>query len=182
MLPNEMIAAAITRERTHAGLSLSALAARAGIAKSTLSQLESGKGNPSIETLWSLASALDIPFSCLFETPARAVTLIRAGEGAMLASDQANIAATLLSASGTAERRDLYRMELEPGPARQSCGHPAGNREHAVVCSGRARLGPDGSTADLDPGDYYAYPADVPHSYTALAPGTVVLLVMESRR
>ena len=91
-----MIAAAITRERTRAGLSLSALATRAGIAKSTLSQLESAKGNPSIETLWSLATAMDVPFSCLFETPKRATRLIRASEGTALPSYQANVAATLV--------------------------------------------------------------------------------------
>ena len=50
MNPTELIASAIGRERERAGLSLSALAAKAGLAKSTLSQLEAGKGNPSIET------------------------------------------------------------------------------------------------------------------------------------
>ena len=45
-------------ERERAGMSLAELA-RAGLAKSTLSQLESGTGNPSLETLWALAMALD---------------------------------------------------------------------------------------------------------------------------
>ncbi|QCG67573.2 MULTISPECIES: helix-turn-helix domain-containing protein [Pseudomonas] len=44
---------------TASGLSLTELAKRAGVAKSTLSQLESGIGNPSIETLWSLLNAGD---------------------------------------------------------------------------------------------------------------------------
>lgn len=39
-LPLDWIAAALRRERTRTGLSLSELAKRAGIAKSTLSQLE----------------------------------------------------------------------------------------------------------------------------------------------
>jgi transcriptional regulator with XRE-family HTH domain len=53
-----------------AGLSLTELARRAGIAKSTLSQLESGAGNPSVETLWALAVALGVPFSRLVDLPA----------------------------------------------------------------------------------------------------------------
>ena len=40
--PNAMIGAALTRERLASGKSLSGLAAEAGIAKSTLSQLEAG--------------------------------------------------------------------------------------------------------------------------------------------
>ena len=70
MDPREIIAAALRRERDRAGLSLSELAKRAGIAKSTLSQLESGAGNPSVETLWALSVALDVPFARLIE-PAR---------------------------------------------------------------------------------------------------------------
>jgi len=67
MTPTAIIAAAIRRERELAQISLSALAAKAGLAKSTLSQLEGGKGNPNVETLWALATALGIPFSSLFE-------------------------------------------------------------------------------------------------------------------
>src|SRR5690242_11606233 len=56
--PLAAIAAALRRERARAGLSLTELARRAGVAKSTLSQLESGLGNPSVETLWALGVAL----------------------------------------------------------------------------------------------------------------------------
>ena len=45
--PIDRIAASIRRERERTGLSLSELARSAGVAKSTLSQLESGSGNPS---------------------------------------------------------------------------------------------------------------------------------------
>ena len=61
--PLDRIAASIRTERERAGLSLSELARNAGIAKSTLSQLESGAGNPSLETLWALSVALEVPFS-----------------------------------------------------------------------------------------------------------------------
>ncbi len=43
----DLLALSIKRERQAAGLSLTELAKRAGVAKSTLSQLESGIGNPS---------------------------------------------------------------------------------------------------------------------------------------
>ena len=61
--PISVIAKSLTRERSRTGLSLAEVARRAGIAKSTLSQLESGNGNPSLETLWALCVALDIPFA-----------------------------------------------------------------------------------------------------------------------
>ena len=49
-----LVSLSLRRERARAALSLTELARRAGIAKSTLSQLENGTGNPSIETLWAL--------------------------------------------------------------------------------------------------------------------------------
>ena len=67
--PIELIAAALRRERRRTGLSLTEVARRAGIAKSTLSQLESGTGNPSLETLWAICVALDAPFSRLLDPP-----------------------------------------------------------------------------------------------------------------
>lgn len=47
--PISVIAKSTVRERLRTGLSLAEIARRAGIAKSTLSQLESGNGNPSLK-------------------------------------------------------------------------------------------------------------------------------------
>ena len=46
--PIEQIAATLSAERQRSGLSMAETARRASIAKSTLSQLENGVGNPSI--------------------------------------------------------------------------------------------------------------------------------------
>ena len=79
--PISLIAKSLVRERLRTGLSLAEIARRAGIAKSTLSQLESGNGNPSLETLWSLCVALDIPFARLLEPQLPTTQVIRRGEG-----------------------------------------------------------------------------------------------------
>lgn len=47
------------------GVSLSALAARAGIGKGTLSELETGQRNPTLETLYALAAPLRVPLAVL---------------------------------------------------------------------------------------------------------------------
>lgn len=177
--PLATIAGAVRRERERAGLSLAELARRAGIAKSTLSQLEAGAGNPSVETLWSLGVALGIPFSRLVEPPAPAVRVIRAGEGPRVRSEQANFTGTLLSAGPPHTRRDLYLVELEPGVGRDARPHSPGSVEHVVVTAGRMRTGPLSDPVELAPGDYVTFAGDVPHRYEALVPGTVAVLVME---
>lgn len=179
--PLAVIAAAVRRERERAGLSLTELARRAGIAKSTLSQLEAGTGNPSVETLWALGVALDVPFSRLVGQPAPAVRVLRAGQGPRVRSERADLTATLLSASPPHARRDLYLLELEPGAVRDAEAHLPGSVEHLIVATGRMRAGPTTDPVELGPGDYACFAGDVPHRYEALEPGTVAVLVMEHR-
>ncbi|GAA2824195.1 helix-turn-helix domain-containing protein [Crossiella cryophila] len=177
--PLRTIAANLRRERDRTGLTLTELAKRAGIAKSTLSQLESASGNPSVETLWALGVALGVPFSRLVEPPVAQVRVIRAGEGPGVTSEQAAFVGTLLSACPPGARRDIYVITMEPGQARLADPHIPGSIEHAVVSSGRLRCGPAESSVELEVGDYAAFPGDAPHVYEALAAGTSFVLVME---
>jgi transcriptional regulator with XRE-family HTH domain len=174
-----LIAASIRRERDRAGLSLTELARRAGIAKSTLSQLESGVGNPSVETLWALGVALGVPFSRLVDLPRPAVRVIRAGEGPVTYAERASYAATLLASCPPNARRDIYRIEVQPGEPRLSEPHNPGTAEHVVLSTGRGLVGPAGEPADLGPGDYITYPGDAPHIFKALEPDTTAVMIME---
>ncbi|MCX5045781.1 helix-turn-helix domain-containing protein [Aldersonia sp. NBC_00410] len=177
--PVDVIAASLRRERERAGLSLTELARRAGIAKSTLSQLESGAGNPSVETLWALCVALGVQFAQLLDPPRPRVQVIRADEGAAIASERADYRATLVSASPPGARRDVYRIAAEPGPGRESAPHMPGVVEHVVLSAGRALAGLIEAPIELAPGDYVAYPGDLPHIFQALEPGTRAVLISE---
>ena len=137
--PISVIAKSLTRERSRTGLSLAEVARRAGIAKSTLSQLESGNGNPSLETLWALCVALDIPFARLLEPQANQTQVIRRGEGTKVVAEQANYQAILLAACPPGARRDIYLLLTQPGADRISHPHPPGSVEHIIITQGRAR-------------------------------------------
>ena len=177
--PLATIAASLQRERRRTGLSLAEVARRAGVAKSTLSQLESGTGNPSVETLWALSVALDVPFSRLVEPSRPRVQVIRAGEGPAVPSEQADYAATLLASSPPNARRDIYVVSAQPGTVRTAEPHQPGVVEHVVLSTGRARAGLADEPVELSPGDYVAYPGDAPHVFEALEPDTVAVLVSE---
>jgi transcriptional regulator with XRE-family HTH domain len=177
--PLSVIAASLRRERERHGISLTELARRAGIAKSTLSQLEAGAGNPSVETLWALAVVLDVPFSRLVEPPGTPVHVLRAGEGVVVRSEQAPFTGTLLAACPPGARRDLHVITGEPGAARKAEAHIPGTTEHMIVTAGRWRTGPAGEEVELGPGDYARFPGDRLHTYEALSPGSAAVLVME---
>lgn len=180
--PLDVIAASLRTERRRAGLSLGEVARRAGIAKSTLSQLESGAGNPSVETLWALSTTLDVPIAELVQPQRAPVQLIRAGEGPAVASDRADYVATLLSASPPSARRDIFLITAQPGNARDSEPHMAGVVEHVIIGTGRAEVGPADEPVELGPGDYLSYPGDVSHVFRALDPDTSAVLISEHTR
>lgn len=175
------IATALRREREGAGLSVSELARRAGVSKATVSQLEAGSGNPSVETLWALGTALGVPFSVFVQDDTPPLTLVRAGDARRVLSASAPYAASLLSASPPHARRDLYLIQAEPGGAKPSVPHARGTIEHVVLISGRAAVGPLDEPVILEPGDYLTYSGDAPHVFEALAPATSAVLISELR-
>lgn len=179
--PLATIATAIRRERERLGISSAELARRAGIAKSTLSQLEAGTGNPSVETLWAIAVVAEVPFSTLVEPPSPPVRVVRAGERPALRSESSPFTSALLSACPPGARRDVHMVTSEPGEARASDAHSPGTVEHMIVGSGRWNAGPAGEEVDLDPGDYVTFPADRPHAYRALTADASAVLIMEYR-
>ncbi|SPL71392.1 helix-turn-helix domain-containing protein [Acinetobacter stercoris] len=178
-LPIEIVAKGLQRERLKAGLSLAEVARRAGIAKSTLSQLESAQGNPSLETLWSLCVALNIPFAQLMESNVSKTQVIRFGEGPSVTSEIAHYKAVLLATCPPGARRDVYILTTELGEPRISKPHPIGSVEHIIIMQGKARVGLIANPVELETGDYICYPADQEHIFEALLPDTRAILISE---
>lgn len=175
------IAQVLRRERDRAALSVSELARRAQVSKATVSQLESGAGNPSVETLWAIATALGVPFSVFVDDPREGPQLVRAADHPGIRSTESPYEALLLAAGAPQARSDLYLLRAEPGAPRRSLPHSPGTTEHVVLVTGRALVGPADGAFELLPGDYLRYAGDAPHIFEALTPGTTAVLVSEVR-
>lgn len=173
------VAGNVRRHRERRRLSLSELAALAGVGKSTLSQIESGRANPSMETLWAIATALGVPFGDLVSPGAPEVRVLRAGEGVRVDSAGADFLVRLLASTGRRGACEVYAIESSPGEARTADPHPAGVLEHLLVTAGAMEAGPRDGPVTLGPGDLATFPGDVPHAYRALEPGTRAVLVMD---
>ena len=65
--PGIAVGARIRALRTERGLSLSSLASEAGIGKGSLSELETGRRNPTLDTLYALAGPLGVPLASLVD-------------------------------------------------------------------------------------------------------------------
>jgi transcriptional regulator with XRE-family HTH domain len=164
--------------RGQAGMTLADLATAAGLGKSTLAQLESGKGNPSVETLWAIAAALQVPFARIVEESRPSMRVVRAMDvPPMHSAETPGWAGRLLAASHGRGTFDLYALDLAAGSTRHADPHHAGVVEHLVVVVGRLRVGPLTGPVLLEAGDLVTFGADVPHVYEALEDAHCVLLM-----
>ena len=172
------VAANIRTLRREAGLTLADLAGAAGLGKSTLAQLESGKANPSVETLWALTAALQVPFARIVEEARPALQVVRGREVPPMRSDEEpGWAGRMLAASHRRGTFDLYLFDMEAGGVRHADAHHAGVIEYMIVVEGRMRVGPQPGAVELGPGDLITFAADVPHVYEALETTHAVLLM-----
>lgn len=172
------VAANVRALRMQADMTLADLASAAGLGKSTLAQLESGKGNPSVETLWAIAAALQVPFARIVDEARPSLHVVRAADvPPMHSAETPGWAGRLLTASHGRGTFDLYALDLEKGAVRHADAHHAGVLEHLVVVVGRLRAGPQDEPVLLEAGDLITFGADVPHVYEALETTHCVLLM-----
>lgn len=164
----EVIAANLHRLRTARRMSLATLAARADVAKATLANLEQGRGNPTIETLWSLALGLGVAFSDLLEDRRETSTLIvRAQQGARVhgAAPGGKLDLRLLDRIERGGLVEVFDLFLPAAAEHLGAPHGTGVVERVFVHSGTIEVGPAGDPLTLGPGDYARYGADRPHVY-----------------
>jgi transcriptional regulator with XRE-family HTH domain len=171
------VAANIRLLRRQAGLTLAELASTADIGKSTLAQLESGRANPSVETLWAIAAALEVPFARLVEEQHPALRVIRATDIPVVRSAETpGWARRSLAYNDRRGTFEIYALDLEPGTSRHADPHQAGVVEYVLVVTGHLRAGPHTDPVELSAGDLLTFAGDVPHLYEALEATHCVLV------
>ena len=174
------IAANVRRLRAARGLSAAGLARASGVARATLAELEAGRGNPTVETLYGLASVLGVTLAdLLVEAEAPAVHVVRAGEGPHVSRPGAAGAAAAPGA-GRSRAMEVYELHVLPGRPRRADPHQAGVVEQLLVHEGRLRVGPEHDPVELGPGDFAAFDGSVAHVYEALGEPVTATLVMTS--
>jgi XRE family transcriptional regulator, regulator of sulfur utilization len=165
---NRRLGRTLRGHRLAHGSSLSELARASGLSKTIVGRIESGDGNPSIETLWRISQALALPLGALLEDEGRPnARVIRARSGEQVRAES-GMTGWLVHADGRDHRTELYDLEYPKGTDHRGDAHLPGTEEVIVCVHGRIRVGPAGEEAELGPGDAILFAADAPHSYEAL--------------
>ncbi len=156
----QILAANLRRLRIARHLSLSELARATTISKATLSSIENGRANPTVETLAALAGALRVSLSDLLqELPAGEVRVLRGSRRDRTAPTQ------LLDTLAAGAAVEVAELSFPAGSSRELEPLPGGSRAHLYVLSGKLMAGPVERVTELGAGDYLAFPSDVAHVY-----------------
>jgi transcriptional regulator with XRE-family HTH domain len=176
MSGNDLVARNARRFRLERGLSIGEVARRSALSKQTVSKVEAGVGNPTVDTLIALGVALDIPARRLLTEWGTPVFVQRADEGEW--DDRGGWTERLLDEIyGSGYVRTLI-LRLERGEVPDEVdAHPPGTLHHVYVISGKVRLGPVGETVDIAAGDFVRYPGDTAHRHQCLSDRAVIHMV-----
>lgn len=147
------------------GISLSQLAADAGIAKSNLSRLEQGVGNPTIDTIWRLALQLNVPFGNIVAPISGSV-------------EEDGVQVQLIDQGMDNPKVDVYWITYAPDTQRNAEAHSKGTRERVTVVSGEMEFGTEGNSRRLTAGESHEFLADQPHFYRSGEMWTTVMITI----
>jgi transcriptional regulator with XRE-family HTH domain len=170
------MAANLRARRAEADMSVRALARAVGVSPSLVSQIELGKANPSVGTLYAIVTELGLSLDELFADPSGADAARerpRAAQDVVLREQER--CALELAAGVRWERLspasdpqvDFLHVTYEPGGA--SC--PPGTfmrhagREYGLVLSGRLGAAVGEERYELDPGDSIVLESTTPHRF-----------------
>lgn len=159
--------------RNARSFTLDELAARCGVSRGTLSQIESCRTNPTLAVLWKIASGLEVPFSTLLgeDGPAEGIRLVKIADQDVVRSADGMLESRSLTPGRTLGHVDLYELTLAPGAIHPAEAHAVGTMECLTVLEGVIEVTSGEHVARAGARHALFFAADVDHAYAN--PGVV---------
>lgn len=156
----------LRRLRSQQNLSLEKLAQLSGVSRAMLGQIELGRSAPTINVLWKIAKALNVPFSAFLGVGgAPAVTILPEATAKILSSHNGAFTSRALFPFGDDRKTEFYELRLAAGAEENAPPHPTGTVENLIVTAGTVDIEREGEIFHLEMGDAIQFEADVAHSY-----------------
>lgn len=171
-----VVAANVRRLRVDRGYSIEQLAVAAAVAPASIERLEEGDQEPTIKTLWSVATALSVPFSALIATE---TTRSEARRDASPTSGTRS--RKVLASHDRIGKSEVYELTLQPRGTETAAARDEGAQENVLVTRGEASIEVGGARYSLRTGDAVIFAADSERTYTNLGDSEATLYVVVSQ-
>jgi transcriptional regulator with XRE-family HTH domain len=165
----------IKRLRSRRNLSMEALAKLSGVSRAMLGQIELGRSVPTINVVWKIARAFDVPFSTMIASEnVEKIRVMTAEETKTLSSATGEFSSRALFPFEGERNTEFYEIRVKPGCEEAAEAHAIGTIENLVVVRGTLSIEIGSEVRSLTPGDAILFQADIPHIYRN--PGKVEVL------
>ncbi|MFF1444734.1 helix-turn-helix domain-containing protein [Streptomyces sp. NPDC058295] len=165
-LLTQSLARNVKHWRAVRGFTLDVLAARAGVSRGMLIQIEQARTNPSIGTVVKIGDALGISVTTLLDYERGAkVRIVPADQAVRLWHTDAGSYNRLLAGREAPGPLEMWDWLLMPGESSLSEPHPVGTVELVHVTAGELTLTVDSEEHRVPTGASASFEANVPHVY-----------------
>jgi len=172
----------LRRIRQERNLSLGQLAARSGVSKVLLSQIERGDGNPSISTVWKIADALQVPYTALLDRERDGGTVVSFADLPVQRLDDGRGELRCYYPHTRERIFELFRMTVLPGGAHVAQGHGERTDEYVLVVAGTLQIELDDGAHTLGAGDAISFHSNRAHTYRNAGGGALSLVIVNYYR
>lgn len=165
-LLTQSLARNVKRWRAERGFTLDVLAARAGVSRGMLIQIEQARTNPSLGTVVKIGDALGISITTLLDyEQGPKVRIVPADQAMRLWHTEAGSYSRLLAGAEAPGPLEMWDWRLMPGDSSASDPHPTGTVEIVHVTAGELTLTVDGADHLVPSGASATFEANTPHTY-----------------
>lgn len=147
------------------GLSLDSVASLTGVSKSMLGQIERGESNPTIATLWKIASGLKVSLSSLIQKPVEENKIIYKSDISAIIEDNGKYRIYPFFPFEEGRKFEMYQVVVAPGGELVAEAHNKDTLEMVVVFEGQLAITVEGVEFLLNKDDGFEFRGDKIHSY-----------------
>ncbi|MGW2516315.1 helix-turn-helix domain-containing protein [Streptomyces sp. NPDC001617] len=165
-LLTQSLARNVKHWRAVRGFTLDVLAARAGVSRGMLIQIEQARTNPSLGTVIKIGDALGVSITTLLDyEQGPKVRVVPADQTVRLWHTEAGSYSRILAGTEAPGPLEMWQWRLAPGESSRSDPHPVGTVEILHVTEGELTLTVEGVPYGVPAGSSVTFEANAEHSY-----------------
>ena len=155
----------IQRLRLERNFTLDQLAAKSGVSKSILSQIERDRSNPTLATIWRITKALESPLENVLSANDSTYRFEKLSRNATpeVTSEDNRFRLRILGTLKTVSSVQWYEFNAEPGAELTSESHGKGSLESITLCTGNLTVTVGDDIKTICAGETLRYHTDLPH-------------------
>lgn len=162
---NNIISANLKKLRNERNLSLGQLSELSGVSKVMLSQIEKGESNPTINTIWKIATGLQVPYTSLIDSPMEDCIILHKNDRSKQAEDNNSFISYCYYTTNPNRNFELFKVVMKPRSKHDSEGHSTRTQEYIIVDHGVLTIQLNTGEYTLMEGDSIHFDCSLSHSY-----------------